>query len=75
MNVCCKINAHVKYLHISCCYCFLTLITFFSSVKYEENASVSSLSSGTTAHSSYQKGRLDTEATQSGTEKQMDLGS
>lgn len=41
---------------------------------YEENASVSSLSSGTTAHSSYQKGRLDTEATQSGTEKQMDLG-
>lgn len=44
-------------------------------MKYEENASVSSLSSGATAHSSYQKSRLDTEATQSGTEKQMDLGS
>ncbi|NXI66793.1 INADL protein, partial [Anseranas semipalmata] len=41
---------------------------------YEENASISSLSSETTAHSSYQKGILDTEATQSGTKKQMDLG-
>ncbi|XP_030311143.1 inaD-like protein isoform X3 [Calypte anna] len=40
----------------------------------EENASVSSLSSGTTAHSGYQKDIFDTEAPQSGAKSKMDLG-
>nr|XP_009686867.1 PREDICTED: inaD-like protein [Struthio camelus australis] len=41
---------------------------------YEENASVSSLSSGTTAESSYQKDVFDTEITQPGTKNKRDLG-
>ncbi|KFP66760.1 InaD-like [Cariama cristata] len=40
---------------------------------YEENASMSSLFSGTTAHSGYQKDIFDTEATQSGAKTKMDL--
>ncbi|KFQ36221.1 InaD-like, partial [Mesitornis unicolor] len=40
----------------------------------EENASINSLSSGTTAHSGYQKDTFDTEATQSGAKTKMDLG-
>ncbi|XP_025930240.1 inaD-like protein isoform X4 [Apteryx rowi] len=41
---------------------------------YEENASISSQSSGTTADSSYQKGIFDTEITQPGAKNKMDLG-
>ncbi|NXC43209.1 INADL protein, partial [Penelope pileata] len=41
---------------------------------HEENASISSLSSGTTAHADYQKGAWDTGATQSGSKNKMDLG-
>ncbi|NXF61939.1 INADL protein, partial [Ciccaba nigrolineata] len=40
----------------------------------EENASTSSLFSGTTAHSGYQKDIFDIETTQSGAENKMDLG-
>ncbi|NXL35617.1 INADL protein, partial [Glaucidium brasilianum] len=40
----------------------------------EENASTSSLFSGTTVHSGYQKDIFDTETTQSGAETKMDLG-
>ncbi|XP_050756940.1 inaD-like protein [Gymnogyps californianus] len=40
----------------------------------EENASVSSLFSGTTGHSGYQKDIFDTETTQSGAKTKMDLG-
>lgn len=47
---------------------------FFSSVKCEENASISSLSSGTTAHSGYQKDIFDTETTQSEEKTKMYLG-
>ncbi|KAM6264092.1 inaD-like protein isoform 3-T7 [Spheniscus humboldti] len=39
----------------------------------EENASISSLSPGTTAHSGYQKDIFDTETTQSGAKNKMDL--
>ncbi|KFQ57899.1 InaD-like [Pelecanus crispus] len=39
----------------------------------EENASISSLFSGTTAHSGYQKDIFDTETTQSGAKTKMDL--
>ncbi|XP_064372361.1 inaD-like protein isoform X2 [Dromaius novaehollandiae] len=41
---------------------------------YEENASISSQSSGTTADSSYQKGIFDTEITQPGAKNKTDLG-
>ncbi|NXE51426.1 INADL protein, partial [Casuarius casuarius] len=41
---------------------------------YEENASISSQSSETTADSSYQKGIFDTEITQPGAKNKMDLG-
>lgn len=47
---------------------------FFSSVKCEESASISSLFSGTTAHSGYQKDIFDTETTQSGAKTKTDLG-
>ncbi|XP_052658410.1 inaD-like protein isoform X3 [Harpia harpyja] len=40
----------------------------------EENASTSSLFSGTTAHSGHQKDIFDTETTQSGAKNKMDLG-
>ncbi|KAM9618992.1 inaD-like protein isoform 2-T2 [Morphnus guianensis] len=40
----------------------------------EENASMSSLFSGTTAHSGHQKDIFDTETTQSGAKNKMDLG-
>ncbi|XP_026709726.1 inaD-like protein isoform X2 [Athene cunicularia] len=40
----------------------------------EENASTSSLFSGTAVHSGYQKDIFDTETTQSGAENKMDLG-
>ncbi|KFP13798.1 InaD-like, partial [Egretta garzetta] len=40
----------------------------------EENASISSVFSGTTAHSGYQKDIFDIETTQSGTKTKMDLG-
>ncbi|NXW46301.1 INADL protein, partial [Nyctiprogne leucopyga] len=40
----------------------------------EENASISSLSSGTTAQGGYQKDIFDTETTQSGPKNKMDLG-
>ncbi|NWX12719.1 INADL protein, partial [Aegotheles bennettii] len=40
----------------------------------EENASISSLSSGTTAHSGYQKDIFDTETPRSGAKTKMDLG-
>ncbi|NWX46643.1 INADL protein, partial [Steatornis caripensis] len=40
----------------------------------EENASISSLSSGTTAHSDYQKDIFDMETTHSGARNKMDLG-
>ncbi|NXQ83153.1 INADL protein, partial [Nyctibius grandis] len=40
----------------------------------EENASINSLSLGTTAHSGYQKDIFDTETTQSGARNKMDLG-
>ncbi|NWR64368.1 INADL protein, partial [Bucorvus abyssinicus] len=40
----------------------------------EENASTSSLFSGTTAHHGYQKDLFDTETTQSGAKNTMDLG-
>ncbi|NXJ94467.1 INADL protein, partial [Corythaixoides concolor] len=40
----------------------------------EENASISSLSSGTTAQNGYQKDIFDTETTQSGEKTKMDLG-
>ncbi|XP_009882282.1 PREDICTED: inaD-like protein [Charadrius vociferus] len=41
----------------------------------EESASISSLFSGTTAHSGYQKDIFDTETTQSGAKTKTDLGS
>ncbi|XP_040983482.1 inaD-like protein isoform X5 [Aquila chrysaetos chrysaetos] len=40
----------------------------------EENASISSLFSGTTAHSGHQKDIFDTETTRSGAKNKMDLG-
>ncbi|XP_074762186.1 inaD-like protein [Athene noctua] len=40
----------------------------------EENGSTSSVFSGTTVHSGYQKDIFDTETTQSGAENKMDLG-
>ncbi|XP_040983483.1 inaD-like protein isoform X6 [Aquila chrysaetos chrysaetos] len=42
--------------------------------KCEENASISSLFSGTTAHSGHQKDIFDTETTRSGAKNKMDLG-
>ncbi|XP_040534516.1 inaD-like protein isoform X2 [Gallus gallus] len=48
--------------------------TFDSEQMYEENASITSQSSATTAHSDYQKGLLDSGATQSGSRNKMDLG-
>lgn len=65
-----KLNVHVKYPSVSWCRCFLIL---FSSVKCDENAALSSLFSGTTAHSGYQEDIFDTESTQSGA-KTKDLG-
>ncbi|XP_076196160.1 inaD-like protein isoform X3 [Aptenodytes patagonicus] len=47
---------------------------FYKDQMCEENASISSLSSGTTAHSGYQKDIFDTETTQSGAKNKMDLG-
>ncbi|XP_021261138.1 inaD-like protein isoform X7 [Numida meleagris] len=48
--------------------------TFNREQMYQENASITSLSSGTTAHSDYKKGLLDSGATQSGSKTKMDLG-
>ncbi|KAF1447952.1 InaD-like protein, partial [Pygoscelis papua] len=47
---------------------------FYKDQMCEENASISSLSSGTTAHSGYQKDIFDTETTQSGAKNKMELG-
>ncbi|XP_042676068.1 inaD-like protein isoform X5 [Centrocercus urophasianus] len=48
--------------------------TFNREQMYEENANITSQSSGTMAHRDYQKGLLDSGATQSGSRNKMDLG-
>ncbi|KAF4797247.1 PATJ, crumbs cell polarity complex component [Turdus rufiventris] len=47
---------------------------FSKDPKCEENAAIRSHFSGTTAHSSYQKDKFDTETTQSEVKTEMDLG-
>ncbi|XP_031459360.1 inaD-like protein isoform X2 [Phasianus colchicus] len=49
--------------------------TFNREQMYEENANITSQSSGTIAHSDYHKGLLDSGATQPGPRNKMDLGS
>ncbi|XP_048802016.1 inaD-like protein isoform X4 [Lagopus muta] len=48
--------------------------TFNREQMYEENANITSQSSGTMAHRDYQKGLLDSGATQSGSRNKVDLG-